>query len=148
MINKPTWDKAPEWANWLACNADGEWFWYEEKPVINTDFECFTTYYDGSSHGIDSFSYYQEPNNVDNWIDTLEKRQDVISQEIKSTNKKKISNLLSENINAVKWFHTHDCDAVNKRLYFRFYTDSGIGIGVDACCSCGAIEDVTDYSYW
>lgn len=30
---KPSWDDAPEWANWLAVDGDGCWYWYEEKPV-------------------------------------------------------------------------------------------------------------------
>ncbi len=28
----PSWDKAPEWANWLAKDHDGVWYWYEDKP--------------------------------------------------------------------------------------------------------------------
>ena len=30
---KPSWDDAPEWAQWLAKDDDGKWFWYENKPV-------------------------------------------------------------------------------------------------------------------
>jgi len=29
---KPSWDDAPEWAQWLAMDADGEWAWYELQP--------------------------------------------------------------------------------------------------------------------
>lgn len=29
---KPSWDDAPEWAQWLAMDDSGAWFWYEEKP--------------------------------------------------------------------------------------------------------------------
>jgi len=29
---KPDWKDAPEWAQWVAMDADGVWFWYEEKP--------------------------------------------------------------------------------------------------------------------
>ena len=34
--NKPSWDEAPEWANWLACDNNahnGEWYWYAEEPM-------------------------------------------------------------------------------------------------------------------
>lgn len=29
---KPNWEAAPAWANWLAMDDDGEWFWYQIKP--------------------------------------------------------------------------------------------------------------------
>lgn len=29
---KPDWKDAPEWANWLAMDKNGEWFWYEDQP--------------------------------------------------------------------------------------------------------------------
>lgn len=32
MKQKPDWKDAPEWANYLAQDADGDWFWYEHKP--------------------------------------------------------------------------------------------------------------------
>jgi len=35
-INKPSWDDAPEWANWLACDSSSngnEWWWYSEEPL-------------------------------------------------------------------------------------------------------------------
>ena len=32
---KPSWDDAPEWAKWLALDADAEWFWYETEPQAN-----------------------------------------------------------------------------------------------------------------
>ena len=32
-MNKPDWKDAPEWANWLACDYDGVWVWYEKKPI-------------------------------------------------------------------------------------------------------------------
>lgn len=31
---KPSWDDAPEWAQWLARSAgDDGWTWFEKKPV-------------------------------------------------------------------------------------------------------------------
>lgn len=34
---KPNWNDAPEWANWLAMDEDGDWYWYEDEPVIGYD---------------------------------------------------------------------------------------------------------------
>jgi hypothetical protein len=31
----PSWDDAPEWANWLAQDYDGMWWYYENKPIKN-----------------------------------------------------------------------------------------------------------------
>ena len=31
--NKPSWDDAPEWANWLAMDETGEWVFFENKPM-------------------------------------------------------------------------------------------------------------------
>jgi len=28
----PSWKDAPEWANWLAQDEDGSWWWFEVKP--------------------------------------------------------------------------------------------------------------------
>ena len=33
QIEKPSWDDAPEWAEWLAKNMDGAWYWYRKRPV-------------------------------------------------------------------------------------------------------------------
>lgn len=29
---KPDWKDAPEWAQWLALDENGQWCWHEEKP--------------------------------------------------------------------------------------------------------------------
>jgi len=29
---KPSWSDAPKWANWLAKDKSGEWYWYENEP--------------------------------------------------------------------------------------------------------------------
>lgn len=34
-VVKLPWDKAPEWAQWAAMDADGEWWWYENEPEIS-----------------------------------------------------------------------------------------------------------------
>jgi hypothetical protein len=33
-MSKPDWKDAPEWANWLAMDRDGMWYWYEVEPKI------------------------------------------------------------------------------------------------------------------
>ena len=57
------------------------------------------------------------------------------------------NNSLNENIDAVKWFHSHNCDKSDKKLSFT-YRDGGIGTAVYARCSCGKCCDVTDYDTW
>lgn len=34
---KPSWDDAPEWANWLAMDDNGVWYWHDEKPLWRYD---------------------------------------------------------------------------------------------------------------
>lgn len=29
---KPSWNDAPEWAQWLAKDADEMWYWHEKQP--------------------------------------------------------------------------------------------------------------------
>jgi hypothetical protein len=29
-----SWDDAPKWANWLAMEANGKWYWYADKPML------------------------------------------------------------------------------------------------------------------
>lgn len=31
---KPDWKDAPEWAQFVARDEDGEWWWYEHKPIV------------------------------------------------------------------------------------------------------------------
>ena len=32
---KPDWKDAPEWAQWLAMDRNGEWYWHELEPEPN-----------------------------------------------------------------------------------------------------------------
>lgn len=34
---EPNWDDAPEWANWLAQNSNGQWKWFRCNPYKNND---------------------------------------------------------------------------------------------------------------
>lgn len=30
---KPEWKNAPAWANYLAADVDGAWYWFEDRPI-------------------------------------------------------------------------------------------------------------------
>ena len=60
-MNKPQWKDAPEWAEWLAMDRNGSWYWYEFEP---TD-ECDDWSYTGKVEVA-----YELPNHYD----TLEQR--------------------------------------------------------------------------
>lgn len=32
---KPTWNEAPGWANYLAMDDNGEWYWYQNEPYYS-----------------------------------------------------------------------------------------------------------------
>lgn len=34
-MSKPSWDEAPEWANWLAMDDGGSWYWHAGKPFFD-----------------------------------------------------------------------------------------------------------------
>ena len=41
-MKKPDWSDAPNWAAWLAMDANGQWNWWEEKPEITSeDHDCW-----------------------------------------------------------------------------------------------------------
>ena len=33
-MSKPDWKHAPDWANWLARDQSGDWYWYTGKPKM------------------------------------------------------------------------------------------------------------------
>ena len=33
-MSKPHWENAPDWAQWLAQEQYGIWYWYKEKPSL------------------------------------------------------------------------------------------------------------------
>lgn len=33
---KPDWKDAPEWANFMAMDEDGSWYWYEDEPYMSS----------------------------------------------------------------------------------------------------------------
>lgn len=63
LQNKPSWEDAPEWAEWLAQDEDGEWKWLAGLPGKYVD--CWTAVkIKGCCKGIA----------LGDWWDTLEKR--------------------------------------------------------------------------
>lgn len=39
-VARPSWEKAPEWANFLTGSKDGFWCWHEKKPIFQA-FDMF-----------------------------------------------------------------------------------------------------------
>ena len=37
---KPSWDNAPDWANWLTYDKDG-WYWWEDMPYYDDTTEVY-----------------------------------------------------------------------------------------------------------
>ena len=66
-MSKPSWKNAPPWANYLAMEADGTWFWYELEPWAEG--MCFW-----NSHGKEEALASRSEDSSDT-LDTLEKRQ-------------------------------------------------------------------------
>lgn len=64
-MRKPSWDDAPKWANWLAQDKDGSWWWYEEQPEPSRLEGIFKVYGGGT----------KEAHQLNNdWISTKEQR--------------------------------------------------------------------------
>lgn len=66
-MDKLLWKDAPEWANWLAQDRDGSWFWYTTKPrqILQHGIWINST---GTKHG------KQDATVIATWTSTLEKR--------------------------------------------------------------------------
>jgi len=67
-MSKPSWSKAPEWANWLALDkVNYEWWWYENRPVISQSGSIWDSNEGQSTHA----SYGKSKKG---WKKSLEKR--------------------------------------------------------------------------
>ena len=60
--DKPSWNDAPEWANWLAMDDDGCWYWHKNEPNMESG-----GWYSDSRSEIIKINY-------DYWTTTLEKK--------------------------------------------------------------------------
>mgnify|MGYP006440564041 CR=1 FL=1 len=67
--DKPKWQDAPDWANWLAQDADGRWYWFENPPLIIDD-HIYQEWVKPS--GKHQYTYQQSK--VFNWKLALEER--------------------------------------------------------------------------
>lgn len=67
---KPSWQDAPKWANWLAMDSNGGWFWYASKPKVEhiPNPLAFLDSGDGEAMAVVS----------ENWQQTLEQRPEEI----------------------------------------------------------------------
>jgi len=66
-IEKPSWDEAPEWANWIAQNATGFWHFYDEEPFL-----AYDCWYSPKRSEVHVLQFTAIPNAY--WHKTLEKR--------------------------------------------------------------------------
>jgi hypothetical protein len=66
---RPSWNDAPEWANYLTCDNDGQWYWYEEKPIFGG------WYWYDKSNGKSEEAFLKQGKN------SLEKRPNISSDE-------------------------------------------------------------------
>lgn len=62
---KPNWNQAPEFANWLTQDEDGDWWWFENEPSADLS----TGRWDASDGDRDQLITI-----IDNWEDTKEAR--------------------------------------------------------------------------
>jgi hypothetical protein len=67
MSEKPSWNLAPEWANYLAQDRDGGWIWYEHEPKAG-DTQWHLSVFKSR------WKYQKEHTVIENWEDTLEQR--------------------------------------------------------------------------
>lgn len=65
-MNKPTWKHAPDWAQYLAQDPNGDWYWYEVAPISSS-----TKWVEQSNSGRIQKAL---PGFVNGWKTTLEQR--------------------------------------------------------------------------
>jgi hypothetical protein len=71
---KPCWENAPRWANYLAQDSDGSWWWHENKPEIS-GVDDHHGEWESSGGQID----IAEPCG-ENWHDSLEERPTMVHE--------------------------------------------------------------------
>jgi hypothetical protein len=60
---KPNWSDSPSWAEYLAMDYDGVWYWYKEKPTLSV------SRWKSTDHWIRHAEVITQ-----DWRDTLEER--------------------------------------------------------------------------
>jgi len=61
----PDWATAPEWANYVAMDRDGKWYWYEFEPYAETNIWNVNVEHAGKYEMVDLYC---------NWQESLQKR--------------------------------------------------------------------------
>ena len=70
LQNKPSWKRAPDWAEWMAQDPCGEWWFYDVKPCGDGGEWDSAVHSDRETVASDGFV-------LGSWRDTLEKRPDM-----------------------------------------------------------------------
>jgi hypothetical protein len=68
-MTKPNWDMAPPWANYVAQNEDGRWYWYQIKPAPVHEARAWGTI--GRRETV-------WPTTVTNWLETVAPRPTLV----------------------------------------------------------------------
>lgn len=64
-MSKPDWKDAPEWAEFVAQDQSGAWYWYEFEPYMLSD-----QWHEPSDEG----RLIQATISGDDWTETLDRR--------------------------------------------------------------------------
>lgn len=74
-MNKPDWKDAPEWAKWVAQDADGDWYWWEGLPTCTEDhFEYWMPSKEAIENCMYSFTRAAQGLKNESWQETLEEQ--------------------------------------------------------------------------
>ena len=68
---KPDWKDAPSWANHLAMDEDGAWWWFGDKPEKSDGYWSFEQEFDEQGWTVET---KVQSAIFENWRDTLEQR--------------------------------------------------------------------------
>ena len=116
LQNKPSWDDAPEWANWLAQWNDGTWFWCDDE-IDNPPQEGDSGWYqDGRTLHLPAGEV------LGDWRDTLERRPvDLSEPAVTARLTKATDNVLAAVPELVKdTYKFEDYEDMIERIYWEF----------------------------
>lgn len=72
-MTQTDWNDAPNWANYVAMDECGAWYWYEDEPETVWDDTCKLGYWDIISI-LSKYEHYVYGSSLDKWYNTLQKR--------------------------------------------------------------------------
>lgn len=74
-MSKPEWKDAPEWANYLSQDADGDWTWWEAAPTFSEENSPYWMPSKEAIHkGLYNFTTASSCAENTDWKETLESR--------------------------------------------------------------------------